>query len=167
MVSLDSWKLTAAMARSIANSLWHGDANPHRTNRRGVYYYDCAGHGGYVIDPQALKAHERRVLEELLPKVGISLCIQDIDGTPMVIAQRSEFSNRGARYNPALGKPYWVEREVLVAEEDCDWIYVEMLGITTTDHSVYPDESPERREFLLMKDALRMIRSSIAWRQRK
>lgn len=165
-VELSEWRLRSGLARSIANALWHGDAHAVRTNRAGVFYFSCAGHGGYVIDPQVLDEHEAVALRELLPSVTVNLCVQEIDGVDTVIGQRFE-GRAGVRYNTNYPYPRWVEREVLVAEEDCDWAYVEALTDIRTADPVFADETPERRDFLILKSALRMVRSSLEWERRR
>jgi hypothetical protein len=167
---LDNWELRSGMARSIAASMWGEVNGSYRVARTGAYYYHCAGHGGYVIDPQVLSRSEREALCELLPTVTVYLSVQDIDGVPTVIGQRSEFSNRGVKYNPRFGQPRWVEREVLVAEEDCDWAYVEALTDIRAEAMFYDEDggivSDEERGFRAMKWVVRNMRRTLEWERR-
>lgn len=58
-------RLTSSQARNLAAKLW-GDVNSsYRVNRKGVYYFSCAGHGGYVVDPRALSPKEFEALKEV------------------------------------------------------------------------------------------------------
>lgn len=113
---------------------------------------------------------ERAALRELLPKVSVFLSVQDIDGVPTVIGQRSEFSNRGVKYNPGYGRPRWVERQMLVAEEDCDWAYAEALTDLNAEGAFYGEDGQpvpdEQRTFYAMKAVVRNMRRRIEWEMR-
>lgn len=165
-VPLSKWRLTHNLARTIAESLWgRGGTHSYRVNRRGVFYFSCAGHGGYVIDPQSLTDHERELLRSLLPTVEVRLCVQRQRGGRMVIAERPEMSNRSARYRPELGPVEWISRAVWIGEEDCDWAKVECMTSIRADGFDHLTE--DQRHFLALKTFGFWVRRSLHNEERR
>lgn len=67
--------------RRIAESMWGRDGTTgYRTNRRGAYYYSCAGHGGYIVDADSLTASERSSIEKYIKPSELPLLV-DKHGT--------------------------------------------------------------------------------------
>lgn len=46
--------LTSAEARGIASALWGEVNGTERTNKRGAYWFNCAGHGGMIVSAEVI-----------------------------------------------------------------------------------------------------------------
>lgn len=112
-------------ARRIAEAMWgSGGTSAYRTNRRGAYYFSCAGHGGYIVDAAALGALEKQAIA---PYYG-----SPEPWTRYVWAngKRSAFEhpNRQKRGSYRIDSTsYTVTGTYYVFEEDCDWAILEKL----------------------------------------
>lgn len=118
--------LTHSNARTIAESLWgKGGTFSEKTNRKGAFYFHCAGHGGFVISWDALTPEEQ---EAVRPYVTVEYAYRYHGCTGK---QRTRFLHpyrvKGARFR------YRGSREAvpfIVLEEDCDWsIAMVLTGI--------------------------------------
>ena len=118
--------------RRLAAMMW-GEVNAtYRCNRRGVSYYSCSGHGGYVVDSRALTAKERRKIDQYKRPLPLNLLIQHWpDGDKVVGVNANWFTcgrpRRYFRYFPNAYPVEWQELPVYVFEEDCDWAILEHL----------------------------------------
>lgn len=64
---IEDFKITSAIARSFAEQAWGcGGTAAYKTSRKGAYYFSCSGHGGYIVDSQALTAEERERIEKYI-----------------------------------------------------------------------------------------------------
>lgn len=110
--------LTHTEARNIAESLWGtGGTHSYKCNRRGAFYFSCAGHGGYIVDAAALSDSERA-------QVTRYVCTEKYDRYSW--GKRSRFMHpyrrRGARVPFDCAR---VTGAFLIFEEDCDWSVLE------------------------------------------
>lgn len=63
-VKYTNFKLTSTIARGIARQ--RGEVQQsYKTNRKGAYYFSCSGHGGFIIDSQALSKEENERAKEI------------------------------------------------------------------------------------------------------
>lgn len=111
--------LTSGNARNFANALWGTVNHTRKTNRKGAFYFDCAGHGGFVIDDATLQPEERAQFKRYLSSWQ---CTQYIDTAGKV---RAFVHSEGSRRTRVV-TGYVTRRcfDVWVAEEDCDWAAV-------------------------------------------
>jgi len=142
-VPLSEWRLGYSTARSIAEALWgRGGTSSEKCNRKGAFYFLCSGHGGYVIDSNALTQQERKQVNDLLADEYVYLFVQDREGVPTVIGVRHPYSTRpvGVRYPVRWGEPRIVEHPIVIAEEDCDWAVVELFTGVRSEWATKKDE---------------------------
>jgi hypothetical protein len=131
----------------LASMQWGGDCSSAKTTRKGIGYYSCAGHGGYMVDGRVLTEKEKQMLEKLAPKSKVNVLVQHQPQGDMVIDEDTGwFSTSGRRkrfsYNPAYGEVEWVEIPIFEGEEDEMWCVIET--ITGVRHNDYPD--PKKHE---------------------
>lgn len=134
---------------AIAGMEWGGDCTSYKTNRKGVGYYSCAGHGGYVVDGNALKNVEKRSIEKCATPTMLNILIQhrnDGDYVVGVSAGNFSYSGRSKRIkiNPYEGKVEWKEHPIYLFEEDEMWGVLEHLTDITNDGWVGSKEEHER-----------------------
>lgn len=128
-------------ARSIAKTRWGTVNETYSTNRTGAYYFSCAGHGGYLCDPDAFSADEREAITEITSQPSVSVGVQMMDGDPEVKAWSNPYSKqRGSMHYSRDGGSYgWIDYPLYMGEEDCGWaVLVHASGLRITD-DVYPD----------------------------
>jgi hypothetical protein len=128
-IPLNKFKIPA---RRIAELLWGtGGTNAVRTNRFGVYYYSCSGHGGYVVDSRSLSDEEKREINKFTEPENLHLLVQNINGIDCVIgvnmANFSHICKQRFRFSHRYPEPDWVDLKVYLFEEDCDWSILEKL----------------------------------------
>lgn len=144
--------LTASVARSIAQSMWgHGGTHAYKTNRKGVYYFSCAGHGGYVLPASVLTKEEY---------AAVSRYVEPKTATVYVDARGKVLYMHPYRTRTTKLMPPWttIEEEFFTFEEDCEWavlekfttIRVEMGSGTVRDYEGtfwrwYDENNPEVR----------------------
>jgi hypothetical protein len=117
--------ITASQARSMAETRWGvGGTHGYRTNRRGAFYYSCAGHGGYVIDARCLSDEEVQNLNEHIKMPGGYTATEIVDdATGKVVKFHGPENYRTIRYYPS--RQTALTPEIIFGEEDCDWAVVE------------------------------------------
>lgn len=129
-------RLNSSKARSFAETLWgRGGTNGYRTNRKGAYYYSCSGHGGYVVDAEALTPEERANIDVYV-KAEKVFYADHANGKNYFL--QNPFSVRRQRYHiyPDTVTGY---TQVYVFEEDCDWAVLEKFTDIRTEGVVNPE----------------------------
>jgi hypothetical protein len=120
----------SSAARNMANTLWgKRGTKASRTNRNGVYYFSCSGHGGFIIDGRALSPQERDDIKKYITPEKTSVYM-DTDGK--VRRVRNPFTTRSRTVKTYTG---WTKEEVeiFVAEEDADWCVPTLFANIQTD----------------------------------
>jgi hypothetical protein len=118
--------------RHIAELLWGtGGTTAYRTNRKGVGYYSCSGHGGYVFLPDALTPDERAALDKVgyTPNETINV-LKDVDSGTLYAVDYSPVNRQGTARSRTIRVPVtvnveWVEQPLYTFEEDCAWAVLE------------------------------------------
>jgi hypothetical protein len=116
-------------ARVMAEQSWgkHGTTS-HKTNRRGVFYFSCSGHGGFVIDADALTEAEQKSLDQYLPHDTAEIFFDKSTGKIHRCLSPFTDKRRTFTYRMSWGR---ADKKIYLAEEDCDWaILVLFCGIT-------------------------------------
>ena len=116
--------LTSSRARSFAETIWgRGGTNAYRTNRHGVFYFACSGHGGYVVDADALTKEEyANIVKYSTPEKCLVTTINGSHSKNVDFWQNPN-SFRSQRYKIA-NRIFWT-KEVFFFEEDCAWSILE------------------------------------------
>lgn len=129
--------LTSSLARQTAEGRWgRGGTTAYKTNRKGAYYFSCAGHGGFVISGSALSEDERNKIREFVSPEIMTVYV-DNETDKALLAFHPFRRNRGKLrgYGPAGYRI--VEEEIFLLEEDCDWaLAVKFAGIMIKDMTV-------------------------------
>lgn len=122
--------LNHSRARAMAASLWGTVNHSYRTNRSGCFYFSCSGHGGYVIDGNALTDEEyAAVTQYIAPDIAKTVVKPGGDMRGML----NPFARGGSRTSRYLGDVV-VDTPIIVAEEDCAWAILEHLtAVAVTD----------------------------------
>lgn len=117
--------LTHSEARGIAETLWGtGGTHATRTNTRGAFWFNCAGHGGLIVDARALDPTQRRAIDALGCFVEPFQARRYFNGTRCRFWHPYIWNTRRYRYT------HCETIDVYVFEEDCDWaLAVEYAGI--------------------------------------
>jgi hypothetical protein len=111
--------LSSTQARTIAESLWgRGGTYQEKTNRNGVFYFHCSGHGGYVASWNAFTSEEQ---EALRPHVTIEQATVATYRGKTVMHHANK--TRATRYD-ALSAIYV---DYVLFEEDCMWALVPLF----------------------------------------
>lgn len=114
--------------RNLAEALWgRGGTKAHKTNRKGAYYYSCSGHGGYLVNAQALTPSEIESLNKFIKPIELPVLV----GPDSLIygvdyASQSKYGTGKRRFLCPQGSK-WESVQVYVFEEDCDWAVLETL----------------------------------------
>lgn len=156
MLTLDS-----ARARGIAEAMWgRGNTSAVRTNRKGAYYFSCAGHGGFVIDREAFTQAERDKIDRYgEPERAVAYVL---DGK--VCAYAHPYRRKSSKVSAHATQ---VSTGFYVFEEDCSWcLPVKFAGITTAQHIIphaentfwhwYDEKNPavvERKRVAALREA--------------
>jgi len=122
--------LKAAMARQIAEARWgRGGTTTYKTNRKGTYYFSCAGHGGFVIPVDALTEKEYADISQYVETYESDVYISN--DTNKVLVYIHPFRVNRSRLGYVGPNGYRQETEkFLLLEEDCDWaLAVKFAGI--------------------------------------
>lgn len=114
--------------RRIAELNWGtGGTKAYKTNRKGVYYYSCSGHGGYVCLASALTDVERANIGPYYGKVETLPVLQGPDGQIYGV-NYGMVAKYGGRFKRRFLCPHgsqWIELPIYFFEEDCDWALLE------------------------------------------
>ena len=136
---------------TIARKNWGGDCSSSRTTRRGIRYFSCAAHGGYLVDPNAVTPEEKRLLEEQASKVNLNLLVQHRpDGDYVLGVDYQEVgmyykpNRQRYSYNPDKGSVEWVKYPIYEGEEDEMWSVIEKV----TGVRLLEDTNPEHEDTL-------------------
>lgn len=135
--------ISGSRARTLAETNWGtGGTHAYRTNRKGVFYYSCSGHGGYVVDGNALTFDERANIDRYqTPEIVWAI----IDNETGVIRKTSNpYSMKAfrARYyhTERLDKNY----PIYFFEEDCAWAILEKFtDIRAKGRNLTPEQQDE------------------------
>lgn len=113
--------LTSAWARSMADSQWGTVNHTYKTTGgKGVYYFSCSGHGGYVVDGNAI-AHARFKIDQFIKPTMTHVSISEGKATGM----QNPFSARSWSYKLSHDL---IQHPIFVFEEDCDWAIIERFA---------------------------------------
>jgi hypothetical protein len=126
--------LNSSTARKIAEARWGvGGTTSYKSNRKGAYYFACAGHGGFVVSASALSKEEYATLSEYVETFSTDYYISN--GTNKVLLAMHAFRTRSSSLRGVGSSGYRVEKEeFFLFEEDCDWsLLVKFAGIMTGD----------------------------------
>lgn len=126
--------LTSALARATAEARWgRGGTAAYKTNRKGAYYFSCAGHGGFVISAKALTASEYEAISKYVTPEVMTVYIDN--ETDAVLLAYHPFRQNAGKLRGLGSKGYRAEKEELfLLEEDCAWaLAVVLAGIMTPD----------------------------------
>ena len=126
--------LTASLARQTAEATWgRGGTTAYKTNRKGAYYFSCAGHGGFVISAKALSPAEYKALAKYVTPEVMTVYVANEDDT--VLLAFHPFRSKSGKLPYAGPMGHRVEKEeVFLLEEDCAWsLAVVLAGIKTPD----------------------------------
>lgn len=127
-VKLSDFYINHSRARSLAEQSWgSGGTNAYKTNRKGVYYFACSSHGGYIVNPKMLAEEEKHLINKYMTPEKIMLAVQNQEGVDYVLGYQHPCAPRQKiiKYQPALGEFRWVEYEFYEFEEDCAWAILE------------------------------------------
>jgi len=114
--------LTSARAHAIAASNWGSVNTTYKTTGgKGVYYFSCASHGGYIVDGHALTPEQRENIDQHI-KPYLVYVVLDRD-TGLVKKFQNPFSFKGMRYSRS--DALVADHPLYVFEEDCAWSLLE------------------------------------------
>lgn len=126
--------LTASLARQTAEARWgRGGTTAYKTNRKGAYYFSCAGHGGFVLSAKALSPAEYEAIAKYVTPEVMTVYVANEDNSVLLAFHPFRLKSGKLPYAGPMG--HRVEKEeVFLLEEDCAWSLAVMLaGIMTTD----------------------------------
>lgn len=133
--------MTASIARNIAESMWGtGGTSSSKTTRKGVYFFSCAGHGGYVLPATALSETEYNAIKQYIQPEEATVYISQINGK---VVYMHPYRTRSSK----IFKPWTIEKEeYFVFEEDCAWSILEKftdirLKKRSNDHEKYINQT--------------------------
>lgn len=126
--------LTSSLARQTAEASWgRGGTTAYKTNRKGAYYFSCAGHGGFVISAKALTSAEYEAISKYVTPEVLTAYVANEDNTVLLAFHPFRLKSGKLPYAGPMG--HRVEKEeIFMLEEDCAWsLAVILAGITTPD----------------------------------
>jgi hypothetical protein len=126
--------LTSSLARQTAEATWgRGGTTAYKTNRKGAYYFSCAGHGGFVISAKALSLTEYEAISKYVTPEVMTVYVANEDDSVLLAFHPFRLKSGKLPYAGPMG--HRVEKEeIFMLEEDCAWsLAVILAGITTTD----------------------------------
>lgn len=144
--------------KHLAELMWAGDCTSYESNRRGVNFYSCASHGGWVVDSRHLTSEEREKVDKYIVPQYFHVAVQkrpyretdyDEPGDKETIIGTSavEFydeqprAKRSISYNSRDGPVEWKKLPVYVFEEDSDWVVLEHeTSVRLQDTRMNPEE---------------------------
>jgi hypothetical protein len=124
--------LTSAIARATAEAYWgRGGTTAYKTNRKGAYYFSCAGHGGFVLSAKSLSSAEYEALSKYVTPEVMTVYVANEDNS--VLLAFHPFRSKSGKLPYAGPMGHRAEKEeVFMLEEDCAWSLAVMLaGIMT------------------------------------
>jgi hypothetical protein len=124
--------LTSSLARQTAEASWgRGGTTAYKTNRKGAYYFSCAGHGGFVISAKALTSAEYEAISKYVTPEVLTAYVANEDNTVLLAFHPFRLKSGKLPYAGQMG--HRVEKEeIFMLEEDCAWsLAVILAGITT------------------------------------
>lgn len=116
--------ISGSRARVLAETSWGtGGTHAYRTNRKGAFYYSCSGHGGYVVDGNALTDAERADIDRYHKPEIVWAIINNETGVVRKTSNPNSIKRFHARWydTERLDKNY----PIYFFEEDCDWAILE------------------------------------------
>ncbi len=128
MKKLSEFKIDSSLAKTLAEQAWgRGGTHSYKTNRKGVYYFSCSGHGGYIVDLKRLSASEIEAIKEHINLSTLRMVIQDTEEGEVILSIRGDdcLKRTPVKYNPAKGNASWKTYDYFVFEEDCAWSILE------------------------------------------
>ena len=125
-------------ARTIANCIWGQVHNTKRTNRTGAFWFDCAGHGGYIISADILDEKEYKDVSRFLTPEIIYVS-RDNYGVIRRMHHDYKKSRTRTPFNP------FEKEEIFIAEEDNDWAVIQTY--TRIRLKCYSDREKQLREY--------------------
>ena len=138
-------------ARRIAELMWgRGGTHYYKTNRRGAYYYSCAGHGGYVVDSRCLTTEELQQIDKYTEPEQLPLLTQISDQNKKFVVGvfLNNFSCKAKNrftYNRFFGSASWENFiKIYLFEEDCDWSILEKYTNIRAKGGVSTQETIDR-----------------------
>jgi hypothetical protein len=126
--------LTSALARATAEARWgRGGTTAYKTNRKGAYYFSCAGHGGFVISAKTLSPTEYKAISKYVTPEVMTVYVSNEDNSVLLAFHPFRRNSGKLPYAGSMG--HRVEKEeIFLLEEDCDWaLAVILAGIKTSD----------------------------------
>lgn len=126
--------LTSALARATAEARWgRGGTTAYKTNRKGAYYFSCAGHGGFVISAKTLSPTEYKEISKYVTPEVMTVYVANEDNSVLLAFHPFRLKSGKLPYAGPMG--HRVEKEeVFLLEEDCAWsLAVVLAGIMTAD----------------------------------
>jgi hypothetical protein len=145
--------LTSSLARQTAEARWgRGGTTAYKTNRRGAYYFSCAGHGGFVLSAKALSQTEYESISKYATPEVMTVYVANDDDRVLLAYHPFRRNSGRLSYSGKMG--YRVEKEeIFLLEEDCDWclavifagIVIEKMTIeaaTTTFFNWFDENNP-------------------------
>lgn len=137
--------LTSSRARSFAETRWgRNGTSVSKTTRKGVFYFSCSGHGGYVVDAERLSKEE---YENISKYITPERCLVNILDNKKIVFWQNPFSYRKQRYCTS-SRHTQIEKEVFFFEEDCDWSILETFtNIRCVGHSHSDHEAIRTQTF--------------------
>ena len=117
-------QLSHSKARQFAYNLWGTVNGSYKTNRKGVYYFHCAGHGGYIVDGMALTKPEQELINKDMPPHYTVVSYNINTGENVKMFNPFSFRSHQITYKPSC-ESYMENYPIYVFEEDCDWSILE------------------------------------------
>lgn len=114
--------LKSSEARSIAHALWGKVNNTEKTNVKGAYWFNCEGHGGFIVAAEAIEENNRVWVENYIKKES---------AIRYVARSGKSVLMHGYRTRSARLAYYMTENvEFYIFEEDCAWAIAALVGIS-------------------------------------
>ena len=164
-ISRDQFSINHEIAKNLAEARWgRGGTTSYRTNRKGVYYFSCSSHGGYVVDLKALTSDDIKEISQYISFETMEIVLNDdyVFGYFNPFTHKRNASVSVPMYTVGVRKSNY---HFYLFEEDCDWAILEKFTdirrkdgvpeeenqkyIADTFYNWYDPESPvvkERKE---------------------
>lgn len=115
--------LSPGKARRFAETAWgRGGTKALKTTRKGVYYFSCSGHGGYVVDASRLSKEEYDAIRPFARPDNCLVVYLRNSGKVTFWQNPWSVSKQSYKIYQDSEKIY---REVFFFEEDCAWSILE------------------------------------------
>jgi hypothetical protein len=124
---LSEFKIDSSIARTLAEQAWgRGGTHSYKTTRKGIYYFSCSGHGGYVVDKKLLDSGELHFINKFVNSQKIRILGEYNKGEKYVLDYVGPDSQKTKwRANPITRDYFQEEYEFYLFEEDCAWSILE------------------------------------------